>query len=825
MGRLTVSSGASNVKSNLTGKNLLSEIQRIFPKKELPEGFSYNDLIVHVDGRLIDLNVYDIDRKFYEDVKITVNPKGLEAITLLYISIAISAVSVAASFILAPKIPGAQSQTDSPNNGVHGQRNIIRLDELEPNIYGNQRSYPDLIVNEGGAWEYVDNKKIVTEVFLIGIGSYETSEPKFEDTPFSDIDGQSFAYFNPGDIVPMVQGQFDAEVVDGQTLLGPNNDETSGTLEADSASAVIFIDEFSDYVNMVVPITPEWTAIFDALVGGFGAKNPIRFKYFIGQGVDLSCTYTEVNATGDIFGMVLDGGIEYNIDISSTNAFNSSCDGAQNFLGDVVVELLPPESQLKVTLPIVTSEVQVSFEFLRGLRGKAEIAVYVDAQGPEIRYDFVYESDTSNQLFFSEKISVVPPTSGPIEVRLVRFNDDKEDGTDTIQVSQVSTNAYRLNVDYGNRTILQTNRVATTQALRIADSKINAEVTRKTVTYSGGSVIPALTASRSFADAILHDYTEVFGLSPDDLPLDEMYQIDASLAGGLNFFDYTFADKEQSVKESLSLIANVVRCQIDYTGQGYEIYRNEARPPAAQFDSRNISIDSAEEISYRGAVETSNNGIKLKWKNPENNKYEYINYTIINGVSTECIHSGGGIYVPPLPTIPFDIDLLGCSTLNQAEDRADLECRSLIFIQKTLSTTVMKDGEEVSRGQVVRHSDYWQDDVTSGEISAINGDIFTTHNEIDLESGTYFVTYNDSMGDSFGPVPCTIIDLNNFQASMPEAYLANGYSIQSGTRYIISTLTEHENNLYVVNDKESNQDGTVTLELVQYDESIYPEED
>lgn len=822
MGRLVITSGPHRVESDLSGKNLLSEMMRILPKHKLPDGFSYADLNVYIAGQLVDLRAYDINRSFIEDVRIVADPKGLETTTLLYISLALSAASVAASFILSPKIPTAQQQVDSPNNGFSGQTNIIRLDALEPNLYGSQISYPDLIVNEGGAWSYVDNQKIVDEVFLIGIGDYETLPPKYEETPFDSIEGQAYTYYYPGDLVPVVQGQFNAEFIDGQTLIGPNNDEvTDGvTAIADPVSTPITI--IGGVMSVSVTKNAEWDAIF----ANFGAGIVIlsyEYTAFIQQ-ISPSCLFEDQNSSGQILTM-LDNITEYIITINAQGAVLSDCGVAPIGYGSKLTVTEITSIAVSVTMPIKTDELQISFDFLGGLRGEVQVSVFIEESTGNERYDFSYSANTINQLFFTETIPISPPP-GDLTVSIARLNDDKVNNSDRIQVSQVATNSYRTNVDYGNRTILKTSRKATQQALQIKDSKVNAEVTRKTVTYNGVSVISTLTASRSFADAMLHEYTEVYGLSSDDLPLDELYQIDASMPVGLNYFDFTFADKEQSIKETLDIISNVARCQMNYTGQGYEVYRNESRTVSMQFDSRNISINSPEEVSYRGAAKTSNNGIKLKWKNPVNNKFEYVNFSLINGVSTQCVYDGGGLYTPSLPTVPLDIDLIGCSTLEQAEDRADLECRSLAHIQKTLKTTVLKDGEEVSRGQLVRHSDYWQDDVTSGEIAGlINGDIFTTHNEIDLPSGTYFVTYTDNMGDSFGPVPCTIIDKNNFMATMPDAYLANGYSIQSGTRYIISTLTEHENNLYVVNDKESNQDGTVTLELVQYDESIYPEED
>ena len=571
---------------------------------------------------------------------------------------------------------------------------------------------------------------------------------------------------------------------------------------------------------MTVPITPAWTVIYNEISSGdFGDKTPVEISYEI-EDADNN-EREDLFGTGQLYNMGIDLGTHYTIDIWCDNL----ADPPNIYwvpTGVMDLLLLSKSSYLDVVLPVAAQEIQISFEFLRGLKGTAELTVYINGvsgAGGEIQENYTYTANTINQRFYTEKIQI--PTAQDddvIEVRVIRTNDDNANGTTACQLTQVATNAYRYDVNYGNRTILTTRRKANTSAVTNRDSKVNVDVTRKTVTYDGTNIITTLAPSRSFADCILHRYTQIFGLDGNDLPLDDMYQYSG-------FFDYTFGDKEMSLKEAMNIAANVARCTITSTGSGYGIFRNEARPVSAQLDSRNISMESDEEYSYRGASPVSNDGVQLRYKNQDDNAYEYIHYVLVNGVSTICVYNNDGTYTPALGMNPFEIDLIGCSDYDQANERADLECRSLVYIQKTLSTTVLQDGLDLVRGQVVRHSDYYQDDVTSGEISAINGNTFTTHNKIDLTGSDYYVTYTDENGDTHGPIACTIIDENNFNAVMPLAYLADGYSIQSGTRYIISTLEEHANNLYEITDVKPNSDGTVTLDLIEYNEAIYPEED
>lgn len=824
MSKITVNIGASKFERDITGKNLLSVISSILPKEKLPPEFDFGDVILRIGGELCDIRAYDINRVFDKDVTLTIAPKGFDPITVGIIYTIVTVASIAASFLLQPTLPTTSGAAkDSPNNSLFGQENTIRLDEQEPNVYGSQVVYPDIITNKGGAWEYVDNQKIVAEGFLVGTGAYEKSEPRFELTRFGLISGQEWSYYEPFDVVPVVQGQFNSESIDGQTLLGPNNDEIQKGVTA-LADPTVSITITNGELIATVNKNAEWDTIYsnfqtELVTLAYKYKPWIEFQPPSAAPV---CLLENRSSTGRLLGMV-DNATTYTLTIDASNTDVGDC-GA---FYDPYLEATEITSYVvNAVLPVKTNELQLSFEFRGGLRGNVEIAVLVQESTGLERYDFSYSADTSNQLYYTEKIAISPP-DGDLTISVQRLNDDKENNTDRVQITQAATNSYRYNVNYGNRTMLFTKRRATEQATSIKDAKINLDATRKTITYntSTGQIDYTLTASRSFADAILHEYTQVQGLPAADLPLDEIYAIYESIPSELGNFDYTFADKEQSIKEKLDIIANVARCVMPFTGEGYAIFRDQQRFPVAQFDARNIAADSPEETSYRGATETATDGVKLKWKNPIGNKFEYV-YFVIQGANTvECVYQGGGIYSPSLPKIPYEIDLVGCATIEQAKNRAELECRKLIYINKTVKTKVLVDGENVERGQVVKYADYYQDDVATGEIKSSSGNIHTTYGNIKVPAGDYYISYTNEYGDVSNPIPCTVIDEYHILATLPDVYHADGYLIQCGSRFIISTLTEHDNSLYEVADKVSEEDGSVSLELVQYDERIYPELD
>ena len=789
-----------------------------------PDGLG--DASIIINGKIIDPLEFNLDREFDCDVEIISSPKGLDPITITVVAIA---VSLAASYLLAPSIPTQQQAgavKESPNTSFFGQTNQIRLDEQEPNLYGNAISYPDLIVTEGGSWEYVNGIKIVKELFLIGIGSYQiNSEPKFENTPFSDIDGSSYVIYEPNDTVPEVQGQFNAEVVDGQTLLGPNNsDVKTGASGTDNAANYNNTTVTATTITTVVDQNAGFDDLFDVFENSTAVNVNVSYQVYR---QDIACDLEAFTDSAIITNMTYNGVDEYTIDMTGQAFTIADCTPTLPTTIEITITELIGAS-LEVTLPRRTDEIQVSFDFRNGLRNTVQIAVAQPGINPndpaDITY-YTYSANTANQLFFTEKLPVVSST-GDLEVTLVRLTDDNADNTDRIQVSQVATNSYRNNVVYGNRTILSTERKATEAALKFSESKVNIDVTRKTISYDADTqkVITTLSASRSFADAVLNEYVEVTGLDSSDLPLDEMYEISDRIVE-LGYFDYTFSDKEQDLNQKLKIIANVARCVINFNGSEWNLFRNEAGLPVAQFDSRNIASDSPEETSYRGFQEASNDGVRLKWRNPDGNKPDYIYFVIINGVSTQCISQGDGTFSPSLPRFPVEIDLVGCFTESQAIDRADLECRTLIYIQETISTKTLIDGDNVQKGEIVKHVDYWFEDIANGEIKEINGNIYTSHSDIDLDLGSYYVTYTDQFGAVSNPIEATLISSTQFVADLPDAYVANGFTIQCGSRFMISSLDEQNNTLYRVSDKILNSDATVNLELVEYDERIYPEND
>ena len=106
---------------------------------------------------------------------VCVRPQGMDPISWVYIAVAV--VAAAVSYVLATRSLGNLGDTSgkqSGNSQFTGQTNAARLYSQRPDIYGKVRAYPDLIGE--ALLEYVNNKKVLTHYFNIGLGYYDLTQ-------------------------------------------------------------------------------------------------------------------------------------------------------------------------------------------------------------------------------------------------------------------------------------------------------------------------------------------------------------------------------------------------------------------------------------------------------------------------------------------------------------------------------------------------------------------------------------------------------------------------------------------------------------------------
>ena len=144
------------------------------------------------------------------------------------------------TYLNMPKLPDAPDAVGgSPNNSLAQRQNRHRVNERVADIYGKQKSVPDLV---GTVYRYYkDNVQVEECIMSIGTGHFEIdpSTIKEGETPVKTIEGASVSIYKPGqhivndtpqiqigtpfNTLPLVTKQVSS--IDGkQTLLSPNSD-------------------------------------------------------------------------------------------------------------------------------------------------------------------------------------------------------------------------------------------------------------------------------------------------------------------------------------------------------------------------------------------------------------------------------------------------------------------------------------------------------------------------------------------------------------------------------------------------------------------------
>lgn len=229
----------------------------------------------HIDTGLV-LNVGDV-------VHIVERPQGLDPITIF----AIALVFTVAMVLLIPKvpiptIPELEKLSKSPNNNLSGQTNVARALQRIPDIYGQNRVYPDLIVKT--YFEYIGYEKYQTEYLCIGRGAFLVESIKSGDTLISTIAGSSAQVFEPFTRPDVLYDVTPAEEINGQTLLAPNeplDQEVSVKITTTSSGLAIksFNPSFGALYNLSAGDTFEIfvNVVKDHNLTGIGASGP-RFS-------------------------------------------------------------------------------------------------------------------------------------------------------------------------------------------------------------------------------------------------------------------------------------------------------------------------------------------------------------------------------------------------------------------------------------------------------------------------------------------------------------------------------------------------------------------
>ncbi|MBL5924946.1 host specificity factor TipJ family phage tail protein [Enterobacter asburiae] len=805
--------------------------------RHFPGGLDANTTAITLNGDKINPLEVDLSRcaSHFDRVEIIIRQQGVELAIGAVIAV-VAAIAVVA-FMPKPTIPnGLGSQKDSPNNDLTGQTNTARLYQAIPDIYGKIRAFPDLV--EPSLSEYIDNVKNITEVMCIGVGNYLIENVKYADTLLSTINGASYEVFNPGDVIPTIYDAAESPDVDGQEITPPNlgdsvlyTAETSNVVSLSYSGTVATIriiknDDFDYFYDKSKPINIRFTVNVKYKVANPNGTTSDEEGQFQLSGILVGMGISDDGAVVNpvqYYDMSVNGispGNDYPIDGVVQSTYLKVEDMEALYVGPFI---MASESD----------QIWYNIIFQRGLNGHADLTAewwQVDANNDEIpgtnqSESFTYSADTYEGQYFTRKIAPAAGR-GRYAFRIVRTNNGSDQLTDQAKLEEVYSVQVRNNVVAGD-TLIRCVTTATEQATGLKDRKFNAEVTRKTITWNGSSVVNTLNPSRDFADAILHSFVVIAGRDAGELDLDELYAISASIKANnerLGWFDFSFDDMDISLGQRLQSICNAARVKVFRDGLKWRFVREEKKGlVSAQFDARNLANDdTGGTLQYKGHLPTSYDGVELEWVDATDtnddgtDKKAYIRLRV-DAASKQILEEGA--------VRPYKIQLAGCRNKDQAMNRAQLEARRLIYQRMSVEDVALSDANMVQIGDRVRWADVYDEAVASGEILQISGNTFTTSEKLIFDSG---MGYKVSITDQFGypsqwiTVSPVAGDDSAFQANFTGAYTADNITAMLGSRFILTPSVASDPMDFVLAEKAPGEDSSqIKISLSQYDERMF----
>lgn len=758
-------------------------------------------------------------------VTVARRPAGFE--TLFYLALAAATVAI---YTLIPNAPAADAAAkDSPNNRLTGQTNLARAYQAVPDVYGYRRVWPDLI--QPSTVGYIEHVKFVTEWMCISRGKGDVTEVRYADTPIGDIEGASFEVFAPAaspDSYPErnattlndVVEAFDSPDVNGQEL----------AYEASPPPVYLVNATFAAGSGSTFSITHPDGARFQAIKDNVPLSAVININQYVASG-DLVDTYSwSDTVTIDSFSVA-----SGQITLVMTAAGAAPAPLAAP-LNEVVINPTLPAGAVTVgpfTLSIPDATIiRWNTAFLRGLRGTVNIRAEwwkIDGAGAEVSgtreaADFSFVASTLDQRFYTREVEPFGG-AGRYKIQFERLNPESGDGDDIAKLEEVfAIRRYATKVLPGVTVIRVTTR-ATEQATGFSDRKFNVRWQRHVRTLTAST----LSASRNFARSMAHVWTIA------DKPIGEL---DTTALAAINTaigetsallrFDGSLDDADMSLGERLQLIANHARCSVWRDGTKWTVTREQRRTvPEIQLDYRNLDARGESSIGYAAHLPASNDGIELTYVDEADQaKKTYVRLDVSSGAVVDGVSSN-----------PKKISLLGCTTLTQAANRAQLEARRLLYERTTVTDTALGDAGQLGLGALVRwvdpHDFAGDADLQAGEVLAISGTTIQASEPLHWQGGTsgrILFTGVDGLPIA-APVMCTpgATDTEVILASAPAGLFLADADRQCGSRYAFAAgLTEAEMEaaaLFVVRSARPAANGSVSLTMTSYDDRMFDYDD
>lgn len=816
-----------------------------------PDGFAVpTDIYIGSVSQQTQLDLDDyaaVSRPITSPVFIIHRPLGLEG-AALYAAYAAAAVVVAVAVVLLMPIPslgGNKQSKKSPNNALSGQTNVARLLDRVPDIFGQEHSYPDLIAPT--VTQFINHIKYQTEYLCVGRGFYLLEQFKTGETLISDVAGSTVTAFEPGQTPDEVLRTRQSNEVAGQEMIGPNEDT-------------------------LVDLTPVFTVTYASgtdlatITGPSGTWS----EYESGDVVNIDELYVTVTATDyNLSGVYIvdsapsataivlqDAAIEnanwIQVDAITENPITTTG-------GDTLTPVLFVSGQVAVLGPFTVpgdknDQVWIDLLAPRGLASSTALNKFltislsflfeeVDAEGVTTGGSFTYsvtlKDKTTDPRFWTFKITAA---DGLVVDQLYRVTGERittsvPGGTQRVEEIRWSRLAGIENITAPDttgttRVIIETQ--ATNQVAAIQERQFNVNATRKVITWDGEKVVgnmdtgEGLLPSRRMADGFLH-----YSLDPklgarslSGIDVDAIYaiqrELDSAFDGEKGEFSYTFDSQDTPALEEMRLFAQASRCFIFREGSFFGMTRDQEQPVARGLFNRRNKTPSRERRAIKFNRPLDNDGITLEYKDIDDNNVHTI--TFPDDLPEDDPHYG-----LPAALNPLKVDGIGIRQYTQAWDRAQYEFRRLLYQRVSVETEVTSDGLLVPLNARVQHVDGTRlvDLISDGEITQVDGLKIRTSQRCTFErADVYSVVLRNEEGSPIAPIivrPHPDTEFGFVLSRKPgfQIVVRGDKDYQRGTLYTLGPDGNELADAYLVQRKTPDQDGYVSLELINYTPEYY----
>lgn len=778
----------------------------------------------------------------FDQVTVVRRPAGVET-WILVASLLLSVYSIAT----APRPEDAPLKNDGPNNKLTGQTNIARAYQAVPDVFGLRRVWPDLI--QPTVVEYRNHIKYLTEWLCVSRGTGVITDVQFAETPLDDpasdegVDGAEWEAFYPDYVGPILPGS-PLNYPENQTTTLTDVVETFACADVNgqelTASQPYQVVSMGGTITVGSPTT-NLTAVF---------TDGAQWAQIKAASLPLTCSFRFQRAGGAAF------------NDSRTGTITSVSTGGGNITLGLTVNAALTGSPINPCLTTISPSGTASFNkigafvlplsdatkirwntiFERGLKGSVSVKAewwQVDASGAEISGTReatatgehpTYTADTFDARYFTTEVTPAAG-AGRYKIEFTRQTAAAADGSDVAKLEAVfAVRTFATKVLPGV-TVIKVTTKATERATGARERKFNLRFARHVRTLSTDPIEAAdITASRNFARILAHVWC-VAGGNLAELDTDTLAALNTQHGetSPLLRFDGTLDDADMSLGQRLQLIADTARCKVWRDGTRWTVTREQAQTtPVVQFDYRNLAAGGESQIVVDAFMPASHDGVEIEYTDEDTQSTRAYARRVITGGT---VSTGD-------PLNPLRIRLVGCATEAQAENRADLEARRLLYQRTKVTDSALADGGLVGLGQLVRWidpNDFAGDDgLQAGEVLAIDGDVITCSEPLDWKGETSGRTHFTGIdGAPLGaPVVVTPVSGQPYQATLASVpgglYVADGVNSQLGSRYAFGVgFTESEMEaagLYVVERATPGANRTASIALLNYDERLYEED-